>query len=80
MTKPRMAIMTRPAPAAIPPMAAAARPVLASSSLLDEVDDLEDVDFGPELPDSVAAALVPVPLASEKGSLVGARVEPMAVI
>ena len=74
-----MAHITRPAPAAMPPIAAAARPVLvlSSESLSEEEleleEDRDDVGAEPELSEAKVA------LAFAKGSVVGARVEPISV-
>ena len=75
-----MAHITRPAPAAMPPIAAAARPVLvlssSESSSEEELELEEDADdVGSELELSEAK----VNLAFAKGSVVGARVDPIAV-
>lgn len=81
MSRPRMVHITRPAPAAIPPIAAAASPVLVSSSseLLSEEElelEKDPDDVGSELELSAAK----VALAFAKGSVVGARVDPISVM
>ena len=84
MKRPRTAHTMRPAPAAIPPIAAAARPVLVLSLPFEEEleweDDRDEVGFEVGFEVALALALpltaAAVPVASAKDV---ARVEPMAV-
>ena len=82
MIRPRTAHITRPAPAAMPPIAALARPVWVLSSsepLSDEKleldDDRDDVGSEPE-PERSAATVVPAPA---EESVVGVRLEPTSL-